>query len=173
MKFKLVEEFSSGNNSTARDTLNEEVLSEAPSTGLIASTSAYVRDAIKLYLSSGKYVKLDDKNKGQTSLLTYLCKNNNVSTEGVEVHHINFNHNDYDKDNICLLKKDDHHTLHTTLLSESINDLTSTMGIKYKSHLKKLRPEDFTEEHIAKMSAAYVSKMTAFIEDNRLDKHFP
>ena len=146
------------------------LLNESPRTYLNGETSQHIRSQAFNALSGEEvYVPAE---KGQTSLLSYLCLNSGVSVKGNCVHHINFNHSDYTSDNICVIPNSCHNYLHTVLVSQCINDWLSYKGITKTRLKKKLKPSDISRDDIRYIFDLYREKALEYIDANRVDKKF-
>ena len=173
MKFKLVEDINRGHEDVpSNELLDENILLEFTGTGLKDNVSTFIRQNIKSYIS-GKNIEIK-KERGQTELKIYLCVNNDINPSNkICVHHIDFNHSNYHKDNICLLYNEDHNYLHKNLMTECINIWLNKQDFKHKNHRKKLNVDKIDDEVISYISDIYIDFMKEFLSSKRLDRNFP
>ena len=141
--------------------------------GLNNITSDYLRkEAIKLIHGQNTSPSLDMK--GQTSLLKFLCQNQGIpSTDNLCVHHIDFNHNNYDRANLCILTRSDHSYLHNGFMPFILNDVLTTQksqdkAYKNKKHITTSDIDSWFDFNYFEI--VYRDSYDDFIEKKRLDK---
>lgn len=158
--------------------LVEDIDLNESKTGLNKSLLVSLRKSIADFMSDNN-TELHAE-RGQTSLLEYLKKNNNLTDNDICVHHIYFNHNDYDAGSVCLLTNKAHLYVHKGLMYDVIREyfrgfVDDKSNTKYK-HYKDLHDivkDDLTEQEIDGLVWAYAKAYFDFIDENRRDKKFP
>lgn len=144
---------------------------ESPRTHLNHYVSTHTRDELRKAIS-GQEIQIE-ADKGQSSLLAYLCVNNGVNPSGYCIHHINFNHKDYRFENICVITPKQHAYLHKVLVSECINKLLEHKGITTIQAKKKLTDADISKDDIEWLSTTYMEEALKYIDANKIDSGFP
>ena len=139
--------------------------------GLNNETSAYIRGLINNILH-GEANKV--KYKGQTSLLKFLCTAHNISNiDEVCIHHIDFDHENYNRYNICVLKRTDHSYLHNGLISDILLEVLKIQKEQDKAYKnkKQITPQDIDMWFDFDLfRCMYMDAYEQFIDEHRLDK---
>lgn len=147
------------------DSLREDIVKEAR-TGISRELRNYIHDATLEYVTNKRITELKKFN-GQTSLKKFLCQNCNIKySNELVVHHIDLDHENYSRSNLCVMQSGLHSHMHKVCLSEAIILMLQNKEIRTRKEQHLLTIEEVNDKDIEFVATMYLRKIREFIEDH-------